>query len=69
MEGEIVVVDGRSSDGAIGGDSGAAAGTNDAPLIVFKATIMSMIILVIRILPLSANILHANVKTAGQNIM
>ena len=35
----------------------------------FKKTIMSMIILVIQILPLLANVSHANMKTARQNMM
>ncbi|KAF3614144.1 hypothetical protein FXO38_35836 [Capsicum annuum] len=34
----LVVADGVSSDGAVGGGSGAAVGTNDAPLAVFKTT-------------------------------
>ncbi|PHU30942.1 hypothetical protein BC332_03035 [Capsicum chinense] len=33
----LVVVDGFSGDGAVGGGSGAGVGTNDAPLTVFKA--------------------------------
>ena len=33
----VVVVDGLSGDGAVGGGSGAAVGANDAPLTVFKA--------------------------------
>ncbi|KAF3640359.1 hypothetical protein FXO38_01817 [Capsicum annuum] len=36
LEGGFVVVDGLSSNGAVGGGSGAAVGANDAPLIVFK---------------------------------
>ncbi|PHT75728.1 hypothetical protein T459_19250 [Capsicum annuum] len=35
--GGLVVVDGLSGDGAVGGGSGAAIGANDAPLTVFKA--------------------------------
>ncbi|PHU15193.1 hypothetical protein BC332_16398 [Capsicum chinense] len=69
LEGEFVVVVGLSGDGDVGGSSGAAVGTNDAPLTVFKQTIMSMIILVIQILPLPANVLHTNVNTAEQNII
>ncbi|PHT87272.1 hypothetical protein T459_09378 [Capsicum annuum] len=37
LEGGLIVVDGLSGDGAVGGRSGAAVGANDAPLIVFKA--------------------------------
>ena len=37
LEGGLVVVDGLSGDGAVGGGSGAAVGANDAPLTVFKA--------------------------------
>lgn len=36
MEGGLVVTDGFSGDGAVGGSSGAAVGANDAPLTVFK---------------------------------
>ncbi|PHT35877.1 hypothetical protein CQW23_23577 [Capsicum baccatum] len=36
LEGGLVVVDGLSGDGAIGGGSGAAVGANDASFIVFK---------------------------------
>ncbi|PHU30990.1 hypothetical protein BC332_03083 [Capsicum chinense] len=35
--GLVVVVDGLSGDGAVGGGSGATVGANDAPLTVFKA--------------------------------
>ncbi|KAM3374960.1 hypothetical protein P3S68_013674 [Capsicum galapagoense] len=69
LEGGFVVVVGLNGDGDVGGSSGAAVGTNDAPLTVFKQTIMSMIILVIQILPLPANVLHTNVNTTGQNII
>jgi hypothetical protein len=34
--GLVVIVDGLSGDGAVGGGSGAAVGANDAPLTVFK---------------------------------
>ncbi|KAF3675254.1 hypothetical protein FXO37_05971 [Capsicum annuum] len=37
LEGGLIVVDGLSGDGAVGGGSGAAVGANDAPLTVFKA--------------------------------
>ncbi|PHT66500.1 hypothetical protein T459_30925 [Capsicum annuum] len=37
LEGGLIVVDGLSGDGAVGGGSGAIVGANDAPLIVFKA--------------------------------
>ncbi|PHT73289.1 hypothetical protein T459_24074 [Capsicum annuum] len=36
LEGEVVVVDGLSGDGAVGSSSGAAVEANDAPLTVFK---------------------------------
>ncbi|PHU26972.1 hypothetical protein BC332_05304 [Capsicum chinense] len=62
--GGLVVV-----DGVVVGGSGAAVGANDAPLTVFKANHYEMIILVIQILPLPANVLHANAKTAGRNMI
>ncbi|KAF3640847.1 hypothetical protein FXO37_23300 [Capsicum annuum] len=37
LEGGLIVVDGFSGDGAVGGGSGAAVDANDAPLTVFKA--------------------------------
>ena len=37
LEGALVVVDGLSGDGAVGGGSGVAVAGNDAPLTVFKA--------------------------------
>ncbi|PHT58686.1 hypothetical protein CQW23_01049 [Capsicum baccatum] len=37
LEGRLVVVDGHSGDGAIGGGIGAAVGANNAPLTIFKA--------------------------------
>ncbi|PHU06935.1 hypothetical protein BC332_23424 [Capsicum chinense] len=69
LEGGLVVVDGLSGDGVVGSRSRAIVGTNDAPLKYLKQTIMSMIILVIQILPLPSNVLHANGKTARQNMM
>ncbi|KAF3631138.1 hypothetical protein FXO37_28131 [Capsicum annuum] len=36
LEGGLVVVDGLSGDGAVGGGSGATVGANDTPLTVFK---------------------------------
>ncbi|KAF3628483.1 hypothetical protein FXO38_28224 [Capsicum annuum] len=36
FEGGLIVVDGISGDGVIGGGNGASVGDNDAPLIVFK---------------------------------
>ncbi|KAM3252443.1 hypothetical protein P3L10_006513 [Capsicum annuum] len=64
LKGGLVVV-----DGVVGGGSGAAVGDNDASLTVFKANHYEMIILVIQILPLPANVLHANAKTTGQNMI
>ncbi|PHU05444.1 hypothetical protein BC332_26266 [Capsicum chinense] len=69
LEGGLVVVDGLSGDGAVGGGSGAAVGANDAPLLVFKINHYEYDHTGIQILPLPANVLHANVKTAGQNMM
>ncbi|PHU30875.1 hypothetical protein BC332_02968 [Capsicum chinense] len=69
LEGGLIVVDGLSGDRVGGGGSGAAVGANDAPLTVFKTNHYSMIILVIQILPLPSNVLHANIKTARRNIM
>ncbi|KAF3678779.1 hypothetical protein FXO37_04160 [Capsicum annuum] len=37
LEGGLVIIDGLSGDGVVGGGSGASVGANDAPLTVFKA--------------------------------
>ena len=64
MEGGLVVVDGLSGDGVIGGRSGDVVGAMMLLLQYLKQTIMSMIILVIQIFPLLANVMHVNIKTA-----
>ncbi|PHU08580.1 hypothetical protein BC332_20440 [Capsicum chinense] len=69
MPGGLVIVDGLSGDGAVSGGSSAAVVLMMLLLQYLKQTIMSMIILVIQISPLSANVLQVNVKTIGQNMM
>ncbi|KAF3683241.1 hypothetical protein FXO37_01973 [Capsicum annuum] len=69
----LVVVDGVSGDGAFGSGGGSGSGdavwANHSPLVIFETQIiMIMIILILQILPLLANVLHVNVKTARRNI-
>ncbi|PHU28955.1 hypothetical protein BC332_01048 [Capsicum chinense] len=64
LEGGLVVV-----AGAVGGGSGAAIGANDAPLTVFKANHYEYDHTDYTDFASPSDVLHANVKTAGRNMM
>ena len=69
LEGGLIFVDGLSGDGAGGGGSGAAVGTNDAFLTVFNVNYYEYDHTGYTDFSTSSNVLHANVKTAKQNMM